>query len=213
VKVAGERTQALDYPAALVANPYLGVPRLPDGPVDLAALAGGAGPVEIEVGFARAEFVLGRAAARPDARLIGVETRLKWVGLGIEKARARGVENVRLYAGDARRLLSVLPAASVEAVWLHFPDPWWKKRHEKRRVLSASVVHDIARVLVGGGIAFLQTDVPERADEYRALFAAEPALAPAESDANPSGIPSHREKKCAAAGLPTYRLSLRRLAR
>jgi len=196
-----------------VPNPYLGVPRLPDGPVDLAALAGGPGPVEIEVGFARAEFVLGRAIQRPEARLVGVETRLKWVALGIEKARSRAIENVRLYAGDARRLLSALPEASVEAVWLHFPDPWWKKRHEKRRVLSADVVHDIARVLVSGGIAFLQTDVPDRADGYRALFATEPSLTAAESDANPAGVPSHREKKCVEAGLPIYRFSFRRLDR
>ena len=195
-------------------HPYGDVPRLPDGPIAIADLAGGPGPFELELGFGRADFLLERARQRPDVRLVGLETRLKWVGLAAQKAKARSLENVHVYAGDARRLASVLgPDASVRTAWLHFPDPWWKKRHEKRRMVTPDLVRGLVRLLEDGGLLFVQTDVPERADAYRAMLRAQPALEDLRSDENPAGVRSHRERRCEEEGLPVYRLSFRRLAR
>ena len=73
-------------------HPYGGVPRLPEGPLEIGALAGGGGPYELEIGFGRADFLIERARQRPEARIVGVETRLKWVGLAADKAKARGIE-------------------------------------------------------------------------------------------------------------------------
>jgi len=195
-------------------HPYGGVPRLGDGPLEIASLAGGAGPYELEIGFGRADFLLERARQRPETRLVGVETRLKWVGLAAEKAVARGLANVRVYAGDGRRLAADLgPDGCLEAVFVHFPDPWWKKRHAKRRVVTPELVRGLSRLLAPGALFFVQTDVPERADAYRALLEAETTLEDLRSDANPVGIRSHRERRSEEEGLPVYRLSFRRLAR
>lgn len=195
-------------------HPYGGVPRLPEGPLEIAALAGGAGPFELEIGFGRAEFLLERARQKPETRIVGVETRLKWVGLAADKAKARGIENVRVYGGDARRLAADLgPDASIASAFLHFPDPWWKKRHAKRRVVTPELVAGLVRLLADGGLLFVQTDVPERAAAYREMLETAPGLEDLRLAENPVGIRSHRERRCEEEGLPVYRLSFRRLGR
>jgi len=112
------------------------------------------------------------------------------------------------------------PDASVAAFCLHFPDPWWKKRHEKRLVLGAPLLDSIARLLVDGGELFVQTDVEERAELYDAQLAAHPALEPWGDAAgsprlaeNPYGARSPREHRAIADGLPVHRLRYRRRPR
>lgn len=60
--------------------------------------------------------------------------------------------------------------ASQDAVFMHFPDPWWKKRHEKRLVMGDVFLTQVTRLLAPGGELFIQTDVEERADQYEALL-------------------------------------------
>src|SRR5438045_6620383 len=82
-------------------------------------------------------------------------------------ARACLADRGRMFAEDARLALPRLgPDGSLAAVFLHFPDPWWKKRHAKRLVLGTDVLEQIARLLRGGGELFIQTDVEERASLY-----------------------------------------------
>jgi len=108
----------------------------------------------------------------------------------------------------------------VSVFYLHFPDPWWKKRHEKRLVMGAPLLDSIARLLADGGELFVQTDVEERALQYEAQISAHPDLAPA-GDAegsprlaeNPYGARSPRERRAIADGLPVHRLRYRRRAR
>jgi tRNA (guanine-N7-)-methyltransferase len=103
----------------------------------------------------------------------------------------------------------------VRVAYVHFPDPWWKKRHEKRRVLTSALLAELARVLVPGGELFIQTDVEERALAYEGLVAALPELAPFGSSArvaeNPYQAVSPRERRARADGLPVVRLRFRRL--
>jgi tRNA (guanine-N7-)-methyltransferase len=204
-------------------HPYARAARLPEGDVvSVVDLLPGPGPIEIEIGPGRGGFLFERAAARPAARLVGLEIRLKWAALVDERLSKRGLGGrARVFNADAREALPRLrPDASVSAFFLHFPDPWWKKRHEKRLVMGGALLDEMARLLVDGGEIFLQTDVEERAELYEAHFAGSPTIEPA-GDAlpsprlaeNPYGARSPREHRAIADGLPVHRLRYRRRPR
>jgi tRNA (guanine-N7-)-methyltransferase len=204
-------------------HPYAHAARLPEGEVvPVGDLVPGSGPIEIEIGPGRGGFLFERAAASPAARLVGLEIRLKWAALVDERLRARGLGGrARVFNADAREALPRLsPDDSVTAFFLHFPDPWWKKRHEKRLVMGASLLDEMARLLVDGGSIFLQTDVEERAELYEAHFQGHPAIEPAGDrpgspllSENPYGARSPREHRAIADGLPIHRLGYRRRPR
>jgi tRNA (guanine-N7-)-methyltransferase len=203
-------------------HPYVRAPRLPEGPVSVAEILPGEGPLEIEVGPGRGGFLFERAEASPGSRLVGLEIRLKWAALVDERLRARGFGGrARVFNADAREvLLRFEPDASVSVFYLHFPDPWWKKRHEKRLVMGSPLLSAVARLLVSGGELFVQTDVEERAALYAGQIDEHPAFEPA-GDApgsprlaeNPYGARSPREHRAIEDGLPVHRLRYRRTAR
>ncbi len=101
--------------------------------------------------------------------------------------------------------------------FVHFPDPWWKKRHAKRLVVQAGFLDDIARLLEPEGELFVQTDVEERAAGYEELASLDPRFVPY-GDApgsprlaeNPYAARSPRERRAIADGLPVHRLRWRR---
>jgi tRNA (guanine-N7-)-methyltransferase len=204
-------------------HPYARAPRLPEGDVVLAAdLVPGGGPLEIEIGPGRGGFLFERAAASASARLVGLEIRLKWATLVDERLRKHGLgARARVFNADAREALARLsPDAAVAIFYLHFPDPWWKKRHAKRLVMGAPLLDAIARLLADGGELFVQTDVEERAELYEAQIGAHPALeaagdvtGSARLAENPYGARSPREHHAIADGLPVHRLRYRRRAR
>ncbi len=202
---------------------YDAPPRLPaEGPVDVRAFlsAAASDPIELEIGPGRGGFMLERLATAPEVRMLGLEIRRKWATLVDERLAREGLRG-RVVCEDARLALPRLePDASVQRVFVHFPDPWWKKRHHKRLVLVDPLVAQIARLLCDGGELFLQTDVPERADEYEARIAAHEALLPhgdapgsPRLAANPYGARGNRERRADADGLPVYRLRYRRKSR
>lgn len=201
-------------------HPYAHAARFPDeGDVDIASLLPGEGPVEIEIGPGRGGFLFERAAAAPDRRLLGLEIRLKWSAVVDERLRKAGLHpRVRSLNTDAREALTRLrPDGSIEAFFLHFPDPWWKKKHAKRLVMNPDLLNEIARLLRPGGEFFVQTDVEERADQYEAQIGAHEAFEPAGDLAgsarlaeNPYGARSPREHHAIRDGLPVTRLRYRR---
>lgn len=205
-----------------VVTSYDEPPRLPDGDVvDLSAFLGAGGPIELVIGPGRGAFVLDRSAACPGARLLGIEIRRKWACIvDARLARADRHPRARVVHDDARAALHRLgPDRSVTRVFIHFPDPWWKKRHHKRMVIVDPLVAQITRLLTPGGELFVQTDVPERAAAYRQLLDAQPGLEPAgdgpdtpELTTNPYGVLSNRERRADEDGLPVVRLRYRRPA-
>jgi tRNA (guanine-N7-)-methyltransferase len=192
-------------------------PRAPEGPIDLGGLLAGTGPIELEIGFGHGLFLYERAAACPQARILGLEVKKKWATLVGERCAKRGLANVTAWSDDARLLLPRVPAESVARVFMHFPDPWWKRRHEKRRLTGDTLLDEIVRVLAVGGEFFMQTDVPDRATLHLEALARHPNIELA-GDAgyiaeNPYRARSNREVRAAEDGLPVYRtLAIKRAA-
>jgi tRNA (guanine-N7-)-methyltransferase len=196
---------------------YAAAPRLPEaGPIDPRALVDGAGrAVELELGSGRGWFMIERLAAAPTTTIIGLEIRRKWATIVDARLKQRGLApRARVFAADARLALPRFVDASVAIAFIHFPDPWWKKRHSKRRLVTPELIRELARVLVPGGELFLQTDVAERARAYVRVVELEPRLIPIaggpEVSENPYGALSPRERRAIADGLPVTRLRWRR---
>jgi tRNA (guanine-N7-)-methyltransferase len=203
-----------------IVRPYSDAPRLAAGPVTIGSLFADARPrVEIEIGPGRGGFLLERLASRPDVAMLGLEIRRKWARIVDDRLRRAGHGGrARVFAEDARDALARLgPDASVAAVFVHFPDPWWKKRHNKRLVIGSALLDQIARLLVPGGELFVQTDVAERAEAYDALLSAHRAFE-ARGDVpgssllahNPHGARSHRERRAEEDQIPIHRLRFAR---
>jgi tRNA (guanine-N7-)-methyltransferase len=175
--------------------------------------------IEIEIGPGRGGFMLERLAARADVGIVGLEIKRKWAKIVDDRlARAGFAGRGRVFAEDVRFALPRLsPDGSVAAVFLNFPDPWWKKRHAKRLVVRPEVLAEIARLLQPGGELFIQTDVEDRMLDYEAALEAHAAFEP-RGDApgsarlrdNPYQATSHRERRAVTDAIPIYRLRFAR---
>jgi len=199
-------------------HPYGHAARLPEGtdPVDLRSLFGAhQGPIEIEIGPGRGGFLFERAAVVHDTCILGLEIRLKWAHVVNERLAKAGLSpRVQSLAEDAKVALPrLVPDGSVRAFFLHFPDPWWKKRHEKRLVMGDALLDQIARLLVPEGALYIQTDVEDRAALYESQVLAHHAFVPRGDregsprvEENPYGARSPREHRAIADGLPVHRL-------
>jgi tRNA (guanine-N7-)-methyltransferase len=131
-------------------------------PIDWKQVFGNDRPVEIEVGFGKGLFLLNAAMACPDVNFFGVEIMRKYQLFTATRMARRKLTNVRLAAADARQLLrEFVPGGSVQAIHVYFPDPWWKKRHHKRRVFTDDFVATCVAALGPGGMFHLATDVAE----------------------------------------------------
>jgi len=138
--------------------------RCPLEPFDPRALAPEAAAVWLEIGFGGGEHMAGQAARRPDILSIGAEPFLNGVASALRHIDEQGLSNVRIHDGDVRELLARLPDACLERVFILFPDPWPKARHNKRRLVQAELIGELARVLAPGGALRFATDWADYAD-------------------------------------------------
>jgi tRNA (guanine-N7-)-methyltransferase len=159
--------------------PYLlDVPE-PPAPLDWRAVFGNDGPVEIEVGFGKGLFLVTAATAAPDGNFLGIEIVRKYQLFAATRMAKRGLRNVRLVKADARLFLrDCVTAASVATVHVYFPDPWWKKRHLKRRVFTPEFAAECTRVLRLGGRLHVATDVEDYFHVIQELLARQTVLQP-----------------------------------
>ena len=135
----------------LVANllPQIAVPE--DGPVTSQALFGEDCPLHFEIGFGGGEHLAYRADLLPNHGFIGAEPFLNGVAQALTHIEDQRLSNVRLYHGDALRVLSRIPDQSLLMVYLLHPDPWPKSKHAKRRMMNDGPVQMIADKLKPGG--------------------------------------------------------------
>jgi tRNA (guanine-N7-)-methyltransferase len=149
---------------------------LPETPFDPRASAPDAAEVWLEAGFGGGEHLVGQAALRPDVLLLGAEPFLNGQATALARIEDLGLVNVRLHGGDVRALMARLPEASLERMFVLFPDPWPKSRHHKRRLIEPGFVAETARLLKPGGRLRLATDWADYADWSLLQFARSPAF-------------------------------------
>ncbi|MGA0606075.1 tRNA (guanosine(46)-N7)-methyltransferase TrmB [Phenylobacterium sp. VNQ135] len=138
--------------------------RPPEGrfaPIDLMP---GAAEAWLEIGFGGGEHMAAQASRRPDVLIVGAEPFQNGVASALRHIDEQGLQNVRVHDGDVRELIARMPDASLDRVFILFPDPWPKARHNKRRLVQAETVAELARVLKPGGKLRFATDWADYAD-------------------------------------------------
>lgn len=137
---------------------------LSGGKLDPMALMPAARAVWLEIGFGGGEHLASQAARHPDTLLLGAEPFLNGSASALRHIDEQDIGNVRLHAGDARDVVAALPDASLDRIFILFPDPWPKARHNKRRIVQTQTIQDFRRVLKPGGTIRFATDVQSYAD-------------------------------------------------
>jgi tRNA (guanine-N7-)-methyltransferase len=133
-------------------------------PFDWRGIFGNDHPVELEVGFGKGLFLVTAAQTHPEINFVGVEVVRKYQLFTATRLAKRGLGNVRVACADVRLFLPRYVAAeSLQAVHVYFPDPWWKKRHHKRRVFTTEFVTECVRALRPGRQLHAVSDVEEYA--------------------------------------------------
>ncbi len=184
---------------------------------DPLALFGRDAPVEVEVGSGKGLFLAAAAANQPETNFLGIEIGPRYAQFAASRLAARSAgQRSDGDAGDAMILFpTYIPADALAAVHTYFPDPWWKARHKKRRVLSESFLKDIERVLKPDGVFHFWTDVQEYFETTLEALARVTGLVgplpvsekPAEHDLD---YRTHFERRTRLSGLPVYRSEFRK---
>lgn len=168
-------------------------------------------PLEIEVGSGKGLFIRNAAARHAERNFLGVEIAGKYARYAAWKLAAEESDNAAMFRGDGEKILrELVPDESLLAVHVYFPDPWWKTRHRKRRVMNETFVKRVVDVLKPGGSLHFWTDVEEYFHvTLRLLEAATPLIGPLEV---PERTPehdldyrTHYERRMRKAGKPIYR--------
>jgi tRNA (guanine-N7-)-methyltransferase len=177
-------------------------------------------PLHLDIGSARGRFLQAMAELHPGRNHLGLEIRQPLVEAAEADRRAAGLTNLHfLFANVNVSLppwLAALPPGRLQLVTLQFPDPWFKKRHHKRRVLQPGLLHALAAALPDGGELFLQSDVPDVIEPQVELVEASGAFVRPADDGrpwradNPLPVPTDRERHVIEQGLPVYRVLYRR---
>jgi tRNA (guanine-N7-)-methyltransferase len=191
-------------------------PMLPDSglprPLDWAAIYGDDRPIEIEIGSGKGTFLVAAARDRPDTNFLSIEWARSYAEHVRDRVRRHGLRNVRVVRADAARFLDDrVPPASVSALHLYFPDPWPKKRHHKRRLVTPTFVATVAEVLAPGGELRFATDHAEYFAEARLHFEADPRLEPVPVVEDAAFLTNY-ERKYRAEGRPIHRARYRRIS-
>jgi tRNA (guanine-N7-)-methyltransferase len=163
---------------------------VPTGPFQPRDLMPGAQEVWLEIGFGGGEHMAAQAGKRPDVLVIGAEPFVNGVASAVRHVEEQGLKNVRIHEGDARDVVGWLPDASVDQLFIMFPDPWHKARHNKRRLIQPAFVADLARVLKPGAAFRFATDWADYAEWTIERVLADPAFRFADETADRNVAPA-----------------------
>jgi tRNA (guanine-N7-)-methyltransferase len=174
-----------------------------------------AAALELEIGSGHGGFALAFARSRPERALVAIEQRHKFARELAARAEGRGLKNLLVLQGDARIIAPRLfRAGSLAVVHVHFPDPWWKRRHHTRRLVDDRMSVLALGLLKPGGLLDFRTDVEDYARgavERLEEVGFENEAGPGRFSERPADeIPSTREKRYLASGEPVWRLRMRR---
>ncbi|MCA9129535.1 MAG: tRNA (guanosine(46)-N7)-methyltransferase TrmB [Planctomycetales bacterium] len=190
-----------------------------DQPATWPELVSGSRPVELEIGSGKGLFLVTAASQRTAHEFVGVELAAKFANRAAARIAKHGLETrVKMLRGDAQQFLQVVvPDESVAGIHVYFPDPWWRNKHKKRRVLNDQTLGDIQRALVPGGQFHFWTDV---LDYYEHICArtmdttqlAGPAFVPQRVAQHTMDYTTHFERRARAHSQPVYRAIFTKLS-
>jgi tRNA (guanine-N7-)-methyltransferase len=167
--------------------PQIAVPTAPFAPHDLMPEAQ---EIWLEIGFGGGEHMAAQAGKRPDVLVIGAEPFVNGVASAVRHVEEQALKNVRIHEGDARDVVGWLPDASVDRLFIMFPDPWHKARHNKRRLIQPAFVADLGRVLKPGAAFRFATDWADYAEWTAERVLADPAFRFADEAADRNAAPA-----------------------
>ena len=134
-------------------------------------------PTVLEIGFGMGDATAQIAAARPQDNFIGIEVHTPGVGALLQRIEERGLTNLRLLQHDAVEVLrDMIAPGSLAGIHVYFPDPWHKKKHNKRRLIQAAFVRELGARLASGGYLHCATDWQPYAEQMLEVLGAEPTL-------------------------------------
>jgi tRNA (guanine-N7-)-methyltransferase len=180
-------------------------------PWDPAGLFGRQAPLEVEVGSGKGLFLQTAALAQPEHNFVGIEVATKYARFIAYRLAKRQLQNALAVHGDALALFrEKIPDGSLEGVHVYFPDPWWKARHHKRRVMTEAFLADVVRTLRPGGKLHFWTDVKEYFDGTLELIAQTtplvgPIAVPEKTAEHDLDYRTHFERRMRLHGEPVYR--------
>ncbi|MDO9379173.1 MAG: tRNA (guanosine(46)-N7)-methyltransferase TrmB [Nocardioidaceae bacterium] len=149
----------------------------PDWRLDVPAVFGREAPLVVEIGSGKGEAIIHAAETHPDVDHLAVEVYRPGVAQTVLLATRREVTNVRMIRADAEGVLAhALAAASVDELWTFFPDPWHKKKHQKRRLVGPRLAASAARALRPGGRWRLASDWAHYSAQMRQVLDAAPGF-------------------------------------
>lgn len=181
-------------------------------PFELKALFPEMQEIWLEIGFGGGEHLAELAEHHPNIGFIGAEAFINGVASFLQHRSEKQLTNVRLFPDDVRILLQELPEDSLQKVFILFPDPWPKKKHHKRRIVSPKLVSELSRVVKKGGEIRLASDVPEYIEHMQQAFQTVPEFhLHFCSQKKPHAWPSTRyeEKAIEAQQYPQYLIYLK----
>jgi tRNA (guanine-N7-)-methyltransferase len=185
-------------------------------PWDPAALFSREASLEVELGSGKGLFLQNASLGTPDRNFLGIELAVRYARFTAYRLAKRGIPNAMAVEGDGLKLFREwIPDASLAAIHVYFPDPWWKARHHKRRVMNEAFLADVVRTLIPGGRLHFWTDVKDYFDASLELIAAKTPLVgpltvperPAEHDLD---FRTHFERRTRLHGEPVYRAEFER---
>lgn len=176
-------------------------------------------PLLLDIGCARGSFLLEMATQQPDWNFLGLEIREPLVSRANDACQEAGLTNLHYLFCNANNslapLLSTLPPGVLHKVTVQFPDPWFKKRHQKRRVIQPEIVQAIAQYLIPGGEVFLQSDIEvvllEMGDRFQEHPIFQRETTTPEETPNPFPVATEREAFTLEQDKPVYRIRFRKL--
>lgn len=177
-------------------------------------------PLHLDIGCARGKFLLEMAQSHPETNFLGIEVRHPLVREAERERDELGLTNLYYLFGSinysATEILNSFPTNTLQYITIQFPDPWFKRKHNKRRVVQPELVNLLVDYLVEDGTIFLQSDIQEVALEMRDRFIKHSSLKLQHSEfwlaENPFSVPTERELFVLEANLPVYRVLLHKKA-
>ena len=164
-----------------------------DGLLDFDAAFGRPHPRVLEIGFGMGQSLADMAKAAPDTNFIGIEVHKPGVGKLLQTMVELDLTNIRIYRHDAVEILrDCIPPGSLDTIQIFFPDPWHKKRHNKRRLIQPAFVAQLITRLKPGGVLHLATDWEEYAEQMMAVLSSEKGLINTCGDGQFAPRPEHR---------------------